>query len=503
MTSFLAALALLAGVLALRRSAGARRLVAGSRELVEELRAPQLFLTGYVLVRLGLFWGHREGGLTPAWIHGLNFAAHFFGGVGLLRTVDVALFALVRARGGQGLPRIVRSLINWILTFVVAAIATRADYQADLSNLFATSALLSVVLGFALQESLGNLFAGLTLNAERPFDAGDWVSFSKWTGKVIDVGWRSTRLITLDDDELLVPNGLISREVVVNHSRPSVRDCVELVVRLDLDASPAQAKKVLLQAVKGVPGVLAEPAPTAQIAQFHDDGVDYRIRFFTPDYSHEREVLDEVQQALWYALRRAAIDIPYRQATLSYRERPAEAEERRRKDHLLEAEDLLSRIDFVEALNPESRHALAQQARFLEYGPGEAVVKQGDPGDTFFLVARGEVAIRVLLGGGEKEVARLQRGAFFGEMSLLTGEPRTATVVAVGDAALLGVDREAFSRVLAADESVMEKLARIIAARKTALASARAEGAAQAAAAGPEHSTVLARIRSIFGFKKG
>ena len=501
MTSFLAALALLAGVLALRRSAGARRLVAGSRELVEELRAPQAFLFLYVLVRLALFWVRSEKTPDQAWLHGLNFAAHFFGGVGLLRTVDVALFALLRARGGQGLPRIIRSLLNWILTFVVAAIATRIEYQSDLSTLVANAALLSVVLGFALQESLGNLFAGLTLNAERPFDAGDWVTFGKWTGKVVDVGWRSTRLITLDDDELLVPNGLISREVVVNHSRPSVRDCVELVLRLDLDASPAQAKQVLLRTVKGIPGVMAEPEPTVQLAHFHDDGVDYRIRFYTPDYANERAVLDEVQQALWYALRRAAIDIPYRQATLSYRERPAEAEERRRKEHLAEAEDLLSRIDFVAALKPEARRALAARARFLEYGPGEAVVKQGDPGDAFYLVARGEVALRVLLGGGEKEVARLQRGAFFGEMSLLTGEPRTATVVAVGDAALLGVDREAFSRVLAADEAVMEELARIIAGRKAELATARKQDAGPAAHEESEHTSLLTRIRGIFGFK--
>jgi small-conductance mechanosensitive channel len=498
MIVFLAALALLAGVLALRRSAAARRLVPDSRILVEELRAPQLFLTAYVLVRLALFWIREPG---PALLHGLDFAAHFCGGVGLLRTADVALFALLRARGRQGPPRIVRSLINWLLTFLIAAVTTRIEYQADLSNLFATSALLSVVLGFALQESLGNLFAGLTLNAERPFDSGDWVSFGKWTGRILDVGWRSTRLITLDEDEVLVPNGLISREVVVNHSRPSARDCVELNVRLDLDTSPARAKQVLLDTVRGRRGVLDEPKPTAEIAQFHEDGVDYRLRFHTPDYGNERAVLDEVQQALWYALRRAAIELPYRQQTLSVRERPADSEERRRKEHLAEAEDLLSRIDFVAALKPEARQKLAAHARFLEYGPGEAVVRQGDPGDTFYLVARGEFAVRVRLEGGEKEVARLSRGHFFGEMSLLTGEPRTATVVAAGDAALLGVDRDAFSRVFTADEGVFEELARIIAGRKAQLASARAEGVA-AQVASPEQHTLLARIRGIFGLRK-
>jgi CRP-like cAMP-binding protein len=310
-------------------------------------------------------------------------------------------------------------------------------------------------------------------------------------------------MITLDDDELLVPNGLISREVVINHSRPSLQDCVELEVRLDYDAAPARAKQVLVDAVKTCAGVLPEPLPRAQVVRFNDDGIDYRIRFFTDDYSRERELLDTVQQALWYALRRAAIDIPYRQTTLSRREKPAQAEERRRKEHLAEAKDLLGRIDFVSALGEEGRDQLAQAARFLEYGPGEPIVRQGEPGDTFYLVARGELSVRVLFDSGEREVAKLAHGAFFGEMSVLTGEPRSASVVAATDAALLGIDREAFSRVLAADDGVMEELARIIAGRKAQLVTARKEDAGAAAQGEDETSPLLARIRGIFGFKTG
>src|SRR5207302_5143472 len=134
-------------------------------------------------------------------------------------------------------PRIMRTLSVWALTFLCAAVLLRLEYKFDLSSLFATSALLSVVLGFALQETLGNLFAGLTLNAEPPFEPGEWVTFGKYTGRVIDVGWRSTRLITVDEDEILVPNGLISREVVINHMRPHVTDVIELTIGIDLDVS--------------------------------------------------------------------------------------------------------------------------------------------------------------------------------------------------------------------------------------------------------------------------
>ena len=177
-----------------------------------------LFL--YLVARLaGFFWQNE---FHPAVAHGIETASRFFGIIAVLRLGDSLAFAFIRWRGRVGMPRILRSLGVWAITFLCAAVLLRVEYKLDLSSLFATSALLSVVLGFALQETLGNLFAGLTLHAEQPFEAGEWVSFGKYCGRILDVGWRSTRLITVDEDELLVPNSLISREVVINHMRPQL-----------------------------------------------------------------------------------------------------------------------------------------------------------------------------------------------------------------------------------------------------------------------------------------
>jgi CRP-like cAMP-binding protein len=305
----------------------------------------------------------------------------------------------------------------------------------------------------------------------------------------------------VDEDEILVPNGLISREVVVNHMRPQITDVIELTIGVDLDVSPARAKAVLLEAVRSCPLVLREPAPTVQLANFTADGVNYRIKFYTEGFQFERAALDQAQEAIWYALRRAAIDIPYPQTTISVRERSAEADERRRREHLAEAEDLLGRIDFVQALSAPARKVLAERARFLEYGPGQAVVRQGEQGDTLYLVARGEVGVRIHVESGpDKEVARLGRGALFGEMSVLTGDPRTATVVSLGDAALLAVDRDAFERILSAEPDLAQSLADVITRRRMALDAARA--AQQAPALEKESSNLLSRIRSIFGFRR-
>ena len=494
LTNLLIAIALFAGVSLLRGVLRARQ----ARTLFAELRAPQRLFGIYIAARVALLlYGSQA---HPAVAHGFDAAAKFFGTVAVLRLADALLFAIIRWRKKQGLPRILRSLFEWAATFVCAAVVLRIEYKLDLSSLFATSALLSVVLGFALQETLGNLFAGLTLHAEQPFEQGEWVTFGKYTGRILDVGWRSTRLLTGDEDELLVPNSLISREVVVNHLRPQLTDVIELTIPIDLDVSPARAKEVLAQAVRSCPIVLATPEPTVLLASFGDHAAQYRVRFSTEGYHVERAALDQVQEAIWYALRREAIEMPYPQTTLSFRERAPEAEDRRKREHLVEAEDLLGRIDFVQAMTAHARHTLAERARFLEFGPGQAVVRQGETGDVLYLVARGDLAVRVKTDGGEKEVARLGRGALFGEMSVLTGDPRTASVVALGDAALLGIDRDAFHQVLSAEPELAQRLADVIAHRRVELDAARAEGAAPQME--KEASNLLGRIRSMFGFRQ-
>ena len=502
LTSFLLALALFFFVGLLRRELRTKQVKPAIKQFFDELGAPQRVLFLYLVVTLAGFFPGVEA--HPGIVHGLGTASRFFGIVGVLRLCDSLIFAFIRWRGRVGMPRILRTLGVWALTFLAGSVLLRIEYKLDLSSLFATSALLSVVLGFALQETLGNLFAGLTLHAEQPFETGEWVSFGKYCGRVLDVGWRSTRLITADEDELLVPNSLISREVVVNHMRPQITDVIELTICVDQEVSPARAKSVLLEAVKSCPLVLATPEPTVHLGSFTPGGVHYRIRLHTEGFHAERTALDQVQQAIWYALRRAAIDMPFPQTMVSYRERAAEAEERRRREHLAEAEDLLGRIDFVQALSLPARKVLIERARFLEYGPGQAVVRQGEQGDTLYLVARGEVGVRIHVEGAgalaDREVARLGRGALFGEMSVLTGDPRTATVVALGDAALLAVDRDAFERILRAEPELAQRLADVIARRRVALDAARAEQ--QAPALEKESSNLLSRIRGIFGFRK-
>jgi small-conductance mechanosensitive channel len=463
------------------------------RTFAFELRAAHV-LVGFDLaacVAMLLLVGPQSASLH----HVASTARLISGALSGLRILEAVLFALLRLRGAS-VPRILRSLVVWTLSAAIAAFVLRHEYRLNLSSLIATSALLSVVLGFALQETLGNLFSGLTLHAEQPFEQGEFVSFGTWSGKVMDVGWRTTRLLTGEDDELLVPNSLISREVVVNHSRPHLHDCIDIALTLEMNVPPARCKGVLLEAVESCTLALKDPAPRVLLGGFDANGAVYKVRFYAESYAKGSYARDQVYEAIWYALRRAGIDQPFPQQTVSFKERASEVEERRRRENFAEAQDLLSRIDFIAALRAEDRKLLAQRARYLEYGPGQSVVRQGETGDTFYLVARGELSVRI---DAEKEVARLTRGAYFGEMSVLTGEPRSATVVAVSESGLLEVDRDAFSRIFEANPDVGKELAMVIARRRIGLAEVRALGSVPSLDV--VEGNLFDRICSMFAFR--
>src|SRR5438105_1415466 len=302
MTRFLLAAALWLGVSALRRVLLRGVRSDSARTFGMELRPPQLLLALYLLGRATAF---ALEGVDGTLRHASATAAYIAGAVGVLRLGEALLFAVLRLRGGEGIPRLLRSLLAWAGTFVVAAVVLRLEYRLNLSSLLATSAVLSVVLGFALQETLGNLFSGLTLHAEQPFDRGDWISFNKYYGRVVDVGWRSTHIVTMENDDLTVPNSLLAREPVVNHSRPSAVEVVELMIGVDLEVAPGRAKEVLLEAVRGCPLAMEKPPALVQLATFTDHGATYRVRFLIEDHDGARAARDQVLTAVWYALRRA------------------------------------------------------------------------------------------------------------------------------------------------------------------------------------------------------
>ena len=427
---------------------------------------------------------------------GLLVAAQILTWVGLFEFVQCLLIDLVRVRwlNRPPVPRILRDFASLAVAIAVFLIALRGTLGVNLTSLLATSAMISVVLGLALQDTLGSFFAGLALQMEAPLAIGEWVRFGEHEGRVTQVGWRTVRIETLDGDEITFPNSLVTRATLQNFSRPALAHRDALPVRISYRHPPHEVLASLTEAMRGVPGVLDDPPPHAVVWEFGESEVRYRARYWIEDYSRANLIRSEVATRIWYRLQRDGIDHAFPARVLKGEApRPSGEEFTRRTAAALLA------VDFFAPLTEPERLTLAARLRPQLFARGETVIRQGERGESLFLVTRGRVEVKVASGGEASVVGTLGEGSVFGEMSLLTGDPRTATVVALEDTEVIAVPRAEFRHIAAANPALLEEVARIVSSRRGKLAETIRETEEAAAARAAAHRDLLDRVRAFFG----
>ena len=368
-----------------------------------------------------------------------------------------------------------------ILLFGLAATLILRD------RILATTAVGAVVLGFALQDTLGNLFAGLAIQIDRPFRVGDWVTIGALEGSVAGITWRSTKLVTKAGNFVIVPNSMMAKDPITNYSVPTRHMRIQVDVGASYDVPPNVVKEVISEALKNASELSNIRPAEVRIADFGASAIVYRVWFWVDDFDPDGRAQDQVRSYIYYAFRRRNITIPYPiQIEMSPEEgsmtTPAATVD----------PDLIARVPMFAPLTGSERDQLLSVARPVMFAKGEAVVRQGQTGQSMFVVKRGEAS--VTLAGTAGEVARLGAGDVLGEMSLLTGEARTATVTALSDCDLLEIDAEGFRTVVMANPSVLEHVASVTSARRQELDRHRQTHAATPSITEARHS-LLNRIR--------
>ena len=368
-------------------------------------------------------------------------------------------------------PRIFRDVTQAVVYVVVVLLTLRA-IGVEPGSLLTTSALLTAVIGLALQDTLGNMVSGLALQMQRPFEVGDWIQFDpdpKQIGQVTEVNWRATTVRTSDLVEVIVPNALLAKNLIRNYSRPSPVMRRSVIVAGPYEASPHRVQDAILLALGGTPGVLRDPAPWVQTRHFADSGIEYAVWFFTSDFAGRDLIDGRVRDRVWYALQRADIGIPFPQRTVHMHTVSDETRGRSLATELERRDKVLRCVDFLEVLPPEAHRALAAAAVVRLYAPGEVVITQGERSGELYIIDRGEVVVELPRESGTVPVARLKSGKFFGEMGLMTGEPRRATVRAETECELLVLHHEAVHDTLSANQDVLEKMSDLLATRQAEL----------------------------------
>jgi small-conductance mechanosensitive channel/CRP-like cAMP-binding protein len=367
------------------------------------------------------------------------------------------------SRPSERFPAILQD-VALITLFAIVAVLMNEE-------LLTTSAVGAAVVGFALQDTLGNFFAGLAIQIEKPYRVGHWIAIGDREGQVQEVTWRATKLLTKAGQFLIVPNGIMSREAILNYSEPTVPTRLMIEVGVSYLTPPNTARAAILEALDRAPLVLRTPPPSVLLHDFGASALIYHVWFWIGDYALELEARDQVRTNIWYNFRRRNIEIPYPiQIEYSKEELPLRAE-----GDVLAAAEQLGGIDLFAPLTQEARLTLSRTAVEHIFAAGEPIVRQGDSGSSMYVVLSGRA--RVVLEPSGQGVAVIETGGFFGEMSMLTGEPRTATVRALEDVRVLEITADRFREVAIDRPGLIEHISKVISDRRVGLDQARAAAA--------------------------
>ena len=226
---------------------------------------------------------------------------------GLVGLAGLVLFDLVLPALRVDVPSILRDVVQVAIASLVVLVCLRLA-GIDVLPLLTTSAVLTAVIGLAPQSTIANLFGGLSLQLDRTLGQGDWIETGSHSGRIVEIGWRSTRLVTHDGDTLFLPNSQLVTGEVRNLSRPTGAHRVSLRVSVHHRHAPGHVRQILLDAVRDVPGVLAYPPPDCLIADLTDVAVVYAVRYWLTEFDREAGIAGEVRSRLWYATRRAGLE---------------------------------------------------------------------------------------------------------------------------------------------------------------------------------------------------
>ncbi len=368
-------------------------------------------------------------------------------------------------------PRLLRDLAQTVLVLIGAAIVLSLVWNADLGGLLTALGVGSIVLGLALQDTLGNVFAGIAMLIERPFNIGDWIQTGETVGRVIEINWRAVHLETRSRELIVIPNGVIAKEKLVNFNRPTPIHREKIEIGFSYDDPPNKVKQVMLQMMGDVPGVLADPGPLVITAEYQDSSIQYRLIFAISDYTQVMRVRGEVMTRIWYAAQREGLTIPYPiQMEMSLPPPPAPPRESDDERTLRAIRNLpsLGKIDHAALAHASGQGCVQRFAR------AETILEFDQALAGLHLIIAGRVSVRMRdHSGAAAEVETLGAGEFFGERSLIAGEASDFRVVALDDTEIALLTPETLERIFALAPRLARNIGDIMERRRKSTASLR------------------------------
>ena len=367
--------------------------------------------------------------------------------------------------------KILRDLLTLAVITAVVMVVIHRDFRVNLVGLAATSAVVTAVIGLAAQETLKNLFAGISLQVDSPFEEGDWIDLGTTTGVVTSLRLMTTRVRGLDGSITVVPN---SRIAVEGLRRFKPEEPVGQMIELGLDYSlpPRQAIELLQRTLQNNRKVLRHPSPKVWVSSFADSSIIYSLLTWQTTALELRQLRSSVLEQIWYVLHRIDQSIPY--PIRDVRTKPSPAKLPSSDITMEHKQNLLTSTEIFGHLNDHQLEMLAGLASCETFAPGESVVRQGERGDSLYLVVRGTLEVFQANANSSsrhpgRHLADLKTSDAFGEMALCTGEARSASVICKSECVLIEIERKHLLPLLEEQPEILETMGSIMASRRQQL----------------------------------
>jgi small-conductance mechanosensitive channel len=361
---------------------------------------------------------------------------------------EVIGLALMRRIGHSG--RLLQDVIG-ALVFLIAVVAA-AGYVLELpvKGLLATSGVVAIVVGLALQSTLSDVFSGIVLNTTKPYQVDDRVSIDGIEGKVLDIDWRATHLLTSAGSTAVVPNSVAATAKIVNLSRPFNMHGVSISIQVPNHIRPRRVLDALDRTLQGSSSLLLDPAPKAVLKEAGETMSEYVASGFIAELGKKGEVRNQLFDLAHRHLEAAGIS--------------------RQPDGVIEpstrARALLDEVKIFRSLSAEERDHLAQNMVAQQYAAGEVVLDLDEVPDSLFVIATGVVSATVPNGSTQIEAGRMGPSEVMGEQSILADTPSQARFTAMTSSIIYRLDKSLTRNCMAQRREVDRALNKLQAVRQ-------------------------------------
>ncbi len=396
------------------------------------------------------------------------------------------------------IPKLIYIVVQVFIFCVPTLLVLSQVFGFELTGILATSGLITAIVGFALQPNLSNIFSGIFVNIEQPFKPHDWITIGDQTGKVIDVSWRSTRLRSFQNTEITIPNETIAKSIVTNWDRPDKEDMSEgfhifTTLSFHPHHDPVHISELLFDALKKVRPVDGRPELDLQWVKFtgvDEFGLRFHIAFDCTSRMMKNSQENVVMLEIYKVMRHAGVNMTpgllqnflkpdvglgaLEQYTRSHKDFQSTLSDKGNiYNESIKNQVLLKQVPLFSNLDQDQIEIIAETSERLQFAKGQTIIKQGESDNRLFIIADGVVSIELNQADGSKtELGRLGVGEFFGEMALMTGEPRTADASALRSTLLLVVQKQTIKNIFSENNNFYNEMAKVLAERQVKLGEA-------------------------------